>query len=74
MYSCMHTLSDNPSLCAWLQNAKESAPFTALHQENEELKRRLAALESAAAATAAAPATVKVAPAQATTKPVAKSA
>jgi len=30
----------------WLQKATESAPFTALHKENEELKARLEALEA----------------------------
>lgn len=33
---------------AWLQKAKEAAPFTALHKENEDLRKRLAALEAAA--------------------------
>lgn len=31
---------------AWLEKSKAAAPFTALQQENEELKARLAALEA----------------------------
>lgn len=33
----------------WLQKANDSAPFTALHKENEELKSRLEALEASLA-------------------------